>query len=490
MSVAIAMEPIMGRRRNNCRPDAGIFATTNFLLRLVLVIPVTTMVASVAQAAQWNVTPRVQVEETINSNVFLAPVGAEESDRISQINPGLLVEADGSRLRLRMDYALQNVYYSRNAEHNESWQQLDSRAGVELIRDALFLDASALYTQQVVSSEEGIPQDNASISDNRTNVATMTVRPRLQNRIAGVARADFSYGLTQTNYDLDTVPDLRETDVRGSMQSLNENNGFTWRIASSYRKLEPDNDLDSQLGRVGFELQLPVARRARFLLDGGREDNVYHTGLGAEVERGGYWYAGLAWQPGRRLSAQARIGERFFGRSSSFSLMHQGKRWQWNVRYQEELEGSVRKIFPDEPAASTALPLGEARPGSDIFLQKNFTVDGVREYGKVRMAISAYDRRREFRTTDENERVTGGSLNAMWRVAPKSRLGGTLTRQNEELRATTRRDELLIYQLEARRELWRGSELYITRRYYRRDSTDSLSEYRQIVLSAGLSATF
>jgi hypothetical protein len=208
------------------------------------------------------------------------------------------------------------------------------------------------------------------------------------------------------------------------------------------------------------------------------------------VERGGYWYAGLAWQPGRRLSAQARIGERFFGRSSSFSLMHQGKRWQWNVRYQEELEGSVRKIFPDEPAASTALPLGEARPGSDIFLQKNFTVDGVREYGKVRMAISAYDRRREFRTTDENERVTGGSLNAMWRVAPKSRLGGTLTRQNEELRATTRRDELLIYQLEARRELWRGSELYITRRYYRRDSTDSLSEYRQIVLSAGLSATF
>ena len=58
------------------------------------------LVYSHTGAAEWKITPGLDLKETYTDNVRLAPPGHEKSDFITQVNPGISQSGTGPRLKL------------------------------------------------------------------------------------------------------------------------------------------------------------------------------------------------------------------------------------------------------------------------------------------------------------------------------------------------------------------------------------------------------
>src|SRR5437868_3940858 len=82
--------------------------------------------APAALAAEWRVTPRLELRETYSDNIGLAPAGSEQSDFVTEVAPGIGVTATGPRLKLRANYLMRNLFYARETSGRTTQHQLDA----------------------------------------------------------------------------------------------------------------------------------------------------------------------------------------------------------------------------------------------------------------------------------------------------------------------------------------------------------------------------
>ena len=318
---------------------------------------------AVSQAAEWRIQPTLQVIEEYTDNVSLLPASQKQADFITQINPGLEVDARGPRVAFRANYTMQNSLYARDDTRNTLNHLLSANGKAELIPNWFFFDARAGITRQNVSSQnlQGIDSNN----DNRNTVETRTylLSPYVRDRIGTALNYEVRYQRDHVSTDSILLPSSDANRASASISSGTALSRVAWGIdynteTATYRFGQPPTRTENIAANGRYYIE------PRFGLLGtiGYEKNDYvFTG---PKPAGRIWNAGFAWQPSKLTSLTATAGERFFGKTYALDFNHRSRTFLWNVQYSENIN-STRSQFLAAPAADTAAYVG-ALAGADI----------------------------------------------------------------------------------------------------------------------------
>ena len=484
-------------------------------------------------AAEWTIVPNITITETYQDNVTLAPENNEESDYITEINPGISIRANGARASFDLDYQIQNLFYLRNNNANTINHELATNINAEVLTDLLFLDFSGSYNQAIISPEARVGFDNLSITENFTDVGTYSISPYLIKRFANLALAELRYSYEKVNYSGGNTS-LSDADNQqifinlasypftpllagNSIDRLNRSNGnrspvrtpstpLQWSLTYEREKIINENEPDIKFEQVALDLNYRVGANIIALGGIGYENNEFERASDTTEPQGLSWRVGMVWNPTRRTSLEATIEERSFGDTYSFILQHYTRQTTAEVVYIEELttsSGSVleNQSFPgvdefgnpildptDEPQ-----PIGVPLPAlntTEVFLRKRFTADITKATARSLFSIGAFSEKREFQSSGEEERVYGGTASWEWQPTARTRSLLFSEWQRQRFSEENRQDDLGQIGLRITRQIRPNVDGYLEYRYGRRQSTEVENEYELNTLAASLRVQF
>ena len=283
-----------------------------------------------AHAMDWNVKPSLNLSETYSDNIPLAPRGKEQSEFVTQINPGVSLTGDAPRLKLNLNYRMQNLFYAKDSSRNNIRHQLSANGTATLIEDTFFVDASSSIGQRLISGTGPVPLDNVSVTGNTTDVITYRVSPYLRHNFGSAASTEVRYSYDAVNYQIGGFNSTSNT-ISASLKSGPSFDQIPWGLNYRQQKIgsegagRPDVKFEMLTGNVSYIL----SRKFSLIAQGGYEQNSYAFAASGQRPSGSFWSAGANWAPTSRTSLQATYGKRFFGTTYSFNLNHSTRRTNW-----------------------------------------------------------------------------------------------------------------------------------------------------------------
>ena len=300
-----------------------------------------TLVPNLLTAAEWRLTPSIDLTETYTDNVTLN--SGSESDWISQINPALSLTGKGRRLDLKFGYRMQNILYAGDSDRNNTNHQLNTKIKATLAPRWLFLDASSTLSQQVLSPDENVGIGNLGVVSGREDVLVTSISPYIATRLSNRVLGDFRFTHDRVSYGGNAAADSSSDQVSLSLQSAKAFGAWTWAL----RYTEQDTKYSGQSTTQNREnqkrqdtvLDLGYQLSARIRLTGqvGYEDNDYQLDVNSDEPQDRYWTLSAVWSPGLQTTLTASGGRRYFGRTWKLDWSHQARRHSWQLAYDENL---------------------------------------------------------------------------------------------------------------------------------------------------------
>ncbi len=445
-------------------------------------------------AGEWSVVPSVYVSGGINNNIFLSSPGSEKSDTILQFNPAIRINGEGRRGNVSLYYEMQNIYYSKNREFNDTYHILNAKANAELFPELFFIDATFGRSQQIISRYAAIPVDNLTISTNRANVDIASVSPFIKTNIGDKLTTEIRYASAWTRYDQGVLADVRNQAIYADLRNNLTSSRGQWGIIYSNRKFEPEIGENTRYERTYIDIDYSATEQLGLLASAGYENNTYDQDTATRIEKDSTWSVGLRWNPGRQNTISIRLGERVFGKTKSLDFRYFTRRWTWSAAYDEEFRNNLGVLVGNQQNEATAgeiiLP-GDPTPTTEVFLSRDFNFRASRSFAKTDINFSVYDRKREFQLTAEEERISGGDMEFEWRFQKRSSFLLGIQIENQKLRGDSDNDDLVVGTIGLNREIFRDANLGLDFRHYRRDSNNpARSNYRQNQVTLGLTIIF
>ncbi|ROR34738.1 TIGR03016 family PEP-CTERM system-associated outer membrane protein [Inmirania thermothiophila] len=486
--------------------------------RLLAGVAAALLLPAAAQAARWTVSPSVGASLIWSDNVELAPPGAEESDLVGELAPGIVAEADGRRLDLRLAWQGRVRVSSEDSDRNEVIHRAEARAAAELAPRTFFLDAEASVDQALVSARARGGVD--SIFDgNRTDVVRYALAPRLERDWGPVAgrlvlrheAADFERGAADTRADT----------VTARLGSGRRPSPLTWSVDYLDSNLDREGGDDSESRVLEGNADWRVGRSLHLLARAGREDHELATSR--SLENGTFWSAGFAWTPGRRFSLRALAGEndrevalriaptprtsldlawrdRDVGLNPAgawdATLTQRSRRSTLRLHYGEEVTSVQRLVLAGRQAfvlvdPATGAPVLDPVTGLPVVLFADVfsLADGefLRERGdlswdlrgaRTTLRLGAFGERRTFELGGEVERARGLTVAVERRLGARTRGALRASRVRNEF-DDGREDDTTTGELSIGRESARRLGVSAAYRHQRRDSTEAGEDYRE-----------
>lgn len=290
-------------------------------------------------AAEWRIIPRVDLRETYTDNIRLAERGQEESDWITEVNPGVSIAGNGARLKLFADYTFRYRMYLKNNDANGHSHLLRSNALMDVWDRKLFLQASGSILPQDISTLGALPASDVNITPNRTEARQATVSPYWVSRLGSFANLQARY--TWSRNETDGVTASLNSGSQGINVSLTSGLEFSalgWSLVYFKQNIESttgqftDRELESITGSASYRL-LPTLSA---LLTVGRDDNTYGAGIRGNTS-GNFHSAGFQWTPSNRTRVRAEMGKRYYGDTAVFNAEHRTRLTTWNISYSEQI---------------------------------------------------------------------------------------------------------------------------------------------------------
>jgi uncharacterized protein (PEP-CTERM system associated) len=517
---------------HNCKFDR--MNDSRFAIRtsVLLVIAALAVLSAKAQATEWKVTPRLSLEESYSDNVTLAPSGQKQSEWVTQITPGISIAGTGARLRVNVDYSLQNLLYANDSSRNNFHHQLSANANATLVENTLFLDAKGNIQQQVTSLLSPASNNNLN-PGNVSDVSSYSVSPYLKHKFGDMAVGELRFTHDAVTNGVGTLSDSTADRVDLKLDNGSSFNDLGWGIAYTHEKvnydLRPDVDSQALTGTASYRV-LPKLRAVATL---GYEKNNYLFPPGQEP-RGSFWSAGLNWTPTTVTSLDASVGEHYFGKTYSFGFNHRTAQTTWIASYSQDITSTRNDILnPDilfaanlnqaflvhsdgTPlsdrealqealilAAKKGLPLQVA--SNQYYLSKQFLGAVAIKHGKNLITLSATHSVRQAQETTAFTSIFSDSLsapvestvkqyglNAQWSITVSTRdtvnLGVGVSRSlfPDLGRTDDQRDIKLGMTRKLEKKLTGSADF----RHTLHNSTASQSDYTENVLSGRLMWTF
>jgi len=272
-------------------------------------------------------TPSIGLQETFTNNVNLTPVG--EYDWVTEINPGLSVNAKSAHSELTGSIALPVVLYARTgSENNSIYPSVNLNGFVDLYERIFKVEGAINVSQQFYSPFAPTPPDLANATDNRYRSTSFRVSPVLKGTTGNGVEYELRNDNTWTN--LTGAPISTDnsyyTTVLGRLVGP-WRGPWQWRANYEYTDTRFNNQqpIQTQIGRAvavyRFDPQFEVEA------DVGYESNDYILTSSSNVIYG----VGLRWHPTPRTDLEALWEHRFFGSSYQVTFKHHTGLTVWNI---------------------------------------------------------------------------------------------------------------------------------------------------------------
>ncbi|MDT8385280.1 MAG: TIGR03016 family PEP-CTERM system-associated outer membrane protein [Gammaproteobacteria bacterium] len=464
------------------------------------------LMPSLGFAAQWRLTPSIELVETYTDNVTLSSDANSESDLISQINPALSLTGKGRELELAFDYRMQNLFYLGDSDRNNTNHQLNAGLKATLAPDWLFLDASSTLSQQVLSPDDNVSLGNIGVVSGREDVLTTRVSPYIQTRVTQWTVADLRYSQDSVSYSGEMAEDSTSEQVSASLQSAKSFGSWTWGVRYTEQTIDyselsvTQNREDVKRRDTVLDLGYQLSPRIRLTGQTGYEDNEYQLSADAETPEGEYWSLGTVWTPSSQTSITASGGRRFFGRTWALDWSHQARRHGWQLAYNEDLSSrrelqleqfTFIRVNPDGTIYTDPITLSPVISQRDIlvatdevFIERRASFHWTMRHRKSTSTFQVNRSRREFQETSVTEITSGVDLGWNLQISRSEEFSANLGRQNTEREIGD--DRYTIAGVSYEKQLGKSVNSTFEMRNVRRNGSGAGNDYVENQLSAGI----
>lgn len=390
-----------------------------------------------AEPADWDITPRLTAAETYTDNVGLAGDEADEEEEwITQLNPGLTLARRGGRAEVDLEYRMQNLYYARESNRNNTYHQLAAHGNAELMKEAFFVEADAGYSQQIIAPEERVSLRNIDVTQNRTDVGTARISPYAVKRFGDFATSTIRYTYDQVYVERGPVSDTQSHSYLAQIESGRRFNRLGWAL--SYRRRDEGRRARGdtvQTESVTARTSWQATAKLNLFLSGGYERDEFRQRAGADEPEGSFWNAGFSWAPTPRTNVTASRGERFFGTTWNLTASLRTRSTRWSARYNEDVR-TVQQLLLDQEVFQLTDPFGEPVIGRDgqpvfveviiprlsdeVFVERRGSLSVSKDTGKSTFALRLAESEREFQEGTETDRTSEVFASWRWRFATRT----------------------------------------------------------------------
>lgn len=387
--------------------------------------------AGSAQSADWTITPRISVSETFSDNANLDSNDEDpNSDFLTQVSPGISINGQGGRASLNLNYNLNQTFSHLGAQDTETNNNLAATGQVEIWKRVAFIDASAVITQAVTSTDGATSSSVAGQNVNRTETRTATISPYFLHHFGTWVETESRFTLSGVTTDDGVVEDAITQSEQIRINSGRRFQTFTWSLDTINSKTQNSGDEPSERQRRADFNGTYILGSKLSLLGGVGWEDIEDTDLDSQPS-GLTWSAGFAVRPSPRTSARLTYGKRDGTTSFDFEGSHQlSSRTSITATYSESIETSQQLVanftnfvrfdratndFVRNPDGSVAIfqgidsndPFGLEE---DTFRQKAFRLNLTGSRRRNTFNAGLLWEEREFEFTDRVETAYGGNF--------------------------------------------------------------------------------
>lgn len=297
-----------------------------------------------ARAADWTVTPSLQLRAAYTDNARLLPSARARDEYSAGVTPAIAVRGDSARLKLSLDYALSRQIYTASADRLD--HQLAANASGELVEDWLFMDARASISRQNISAFGPQLGDPLQSGGNTTTVRAARFSPYLRRHVRGIATAELRYA----RETVDSGGGLLGIDTDQLLLRLvgdNGGRGWNWDASADRRHIDDRAAPPVTRSNAALGLRFPLWERLSLFGSGGYEKFDYDSLTSQPAGR--FWNAGLNWTPSPRTSVSASVGQRYFGDTYALNARYRMRSTYWQLSYSEDVSTTYAKFLSLQP---------------------------------------------------------------------------------------------------------------------------------------------
>jgi uncharacterized protein (PEP-CTERM system associated) len=481
------------------------------------------LLANPAAAQDWLFTPTLGASAILTDNVNQSATN-KQSSLILSATPGFSLQYQGSpRVQAAMNYGLTGVTRTGEGQSDSLFSSLNANGKAELVDNFLFLDASAVVSQQLISLL-GSPA-NATINDSNNAAAfSYAISPYIKQRFGNFADAELRYSATGSAFNDNAANDIYSNTLSGRLDSGREFSYLFWGLDFSMRNANVQGGQNAQFNHYGSTLGYDLTRHLRTFGTLGYDSNDYTATPGTETS-GRSWTLGMDWTPNRRTNVKGSFGESYFGRTYSFDFNYRSAHSAWTASYSDGVSdisqqlqnttiyyrwncdggpgyGGVMTPPPNRTGCTLAsvAPVGSVTTiglANGIYVSQTFQGAVAWTKGRSSLGLNVFDTIRQYQQLVgiPEDTVLGVAANYAYRLQPHTTLNAGLAFTNTQSPAgldsvIARDDNLYTANVGVSHEF--GSRLSGTLglRHQRRDSNDPNANFTENNLSASVYMTF
>lgn len=480
------------------------------------------LLANPAAALDWQFTPTLGASAILTDNAHQSATN-KQSSLILTATPGFSLQYMGSRrVQAAMIYGLTGVTRTGEGQSDSIFSSLNANGKAELVDNFLFIDGSAVVSQQLISLL-GSPAD-ATINDSN-NAATLSyaISPYIKEHFGNVADAELRYSATGSVFENNVANDIYSNTLSGRLDSGRELNNLFWGLNFSLRSANTLGGQDTQFNHYGSTLGYKLTRHLQVFGTLGYDSNDYTATPGTEIS-GRAWTLGMGWAPNRRADIKASFGESYFGRTYSFDFNYRSAHSVWTAKYSDGASDISQQLLNTQPyyawvcdgglafgpithppsgqtncvlqgvAPSGSIPIGLA---NGVYVSKTFGGAVAWTKGRSSLGLNAFDTRRQYQQLVglPEDTVLGVAANYAYRLQPLTTLNAGLAFTNTQSPAglasvVARDDNLYTANVGVNHEF--GSKLSgaLALHHQRRDSNNPSADFTENNISASVHMEF
>lgn len=272
----------------------------------------------------WTIQPRVSVTETLTDNVRInGGSGGKQSDLITEIAPGILINAHTARLKAHFDYALRGQYYAQHSGYSRTQNALNTFGTFEAVDNWLFLDFSGIVAQQTVSAFGPQSTSTGTVNSNSKETSTFRISPYIRGQFAGLVEYSLRYNTSATSTDAAGASNIDLTEWAGQLGGSTPFQRLKWTANANQQTADYSTGRKTEATQARLFLNYALTPQFRISTSAGQESNNYAS---AEQESKNTYGVGFDWNPTERTQFSLFKERRFFGNGHNISFSHRFQR--------------------------------------------------------------------------------------------------------------------------------------------------------------------
>jgi len=272
------------------------------------------------QQPSWIIKPRISLTETWTDNANLNQgTNSKQSDLITEIAPGINIQARTARLKGDLDYSLRGQQYAQNTNSARTQNSLNAFGTLEAIDNWLFLDFSGVIAQQSVSAFGTQSPSNTSVNSNSTETSTYRLSPYVRGQVGGMVEYLLRYNVSTTRSDSSTASGIDISQFSGQLKGSTPFQRLRWTIDGNQQATDYSTGRTTDAETYRGMLTYSLFPELRVSASGGWESNNYASAVQESRSTHGY---GFDWNPTERTQLSVFKERRFFGDGHNISFSH------------------------------------------------------------------------------------------------------------------------------------------------------------------------